>query len=97
MPSSRVVRVRERQLWSEVPLVHARRSVDGALAEFACGTQVRCRHVRRKRSIAEKIYPPENVNDTARDRSRLPRSEWAQALPTQRSGHCARQVLVFGI
>ena len=59
-------------------------SVDGALADFECGTQVRCRHVRRKRSIAEKIHPPENVNDTARPRSRLPRSEWAHALPTQR-------------
>ena len=29
--------------------------------------------------------------------SRLSRSEWARAFPAQRSGHCARQIPVFGV
>ncbi len=69
--------------------------MDGALADFECGTQVRRRHVRGNRFVAEKIDPPKNVNDTACPRARLPRSERARALPAEHFGHRACQVPVF--
>src|SRR6516165_7407789 len=70
----------------------ARLGVEGALPDAECGAQVcRC-HVRKKRSVTEKIDPSQHVDDPTRPGSRLSGSEWARALPAQRSGHCARQV-----
>src|SRR5437762_4034595 len=62
-----------------------------------CDAQIcRC-HVWRKRTVAEKIDPSQNVEDPARPSSRLSRSERARALPAQRPGHCARQVPIFRV
>ena len=44
-----------------------------------------------------KLIRPQHVDDPARPGTRLSRSEWARALPAQRSGHCARQIPVFGV
>src|SRR4029077_17921371 len=57
----------------------------------------RCRrHVRRKRFVAEKVYPPKNIDDAERPRSWLSGS-YARALPAKHPGHCTRQVPVFGV
>ena len=65
----------------------ARLGVDGALPDSERGAEICRRHVRRKRTVAEKINPSQNVDDPARPSSRLSRSEWARALPAQCPGH----------
>jgi hypothetical protein len=57
-------------------------------AVFMCGD---------KGWVAKKIDSPEHVQDTARPRLRLTRSQWARALPAQRASHCARQGPIFGV
>ena len=60
---------------------HTRLVVDGAFTDAERGTQVRCRHVRGNRFVAEKVDLSKNVDDTARPAVRLTRSERARALP----------------
>src|SRR6266851_2992041 len=57
-----------------------RLGVDGALPDSECCAQIRHCHVRRKRTIAEKIDPSQNVDDPAGPSSRLSRTEWARAF-----------------
>src|SRR6266404_6105307 len=72
-------------------------SVDGALADFENGTQLRGRHVWGKGWVTKKVDPAEHIDNAARPCSRLPGSKWARALPAERCGHCARQGPIFGV
>ena len=82
--------------WAPIHLFdNTRLGVDDALTDIECSAQVRRRHVRRKRFVVEKIYPPKNIDDAARPRSRLAGSNWTRALSAKRPGHCTRQVPVF--